>query len=82
MGDEASAELVRLVDELEVRTDGYVTLDAVQRAAGRDLSDAIADGLLLVDYRERFEVETGTTEPITVCRLNRPHPLVKRLTGW
>lgn len=82
VGEEASAELVRLVDGLEARAEGFITLDEVQQAAARDLSDVIADGLLLVDDRQRFDAETGTNEPVTLCRLNRHHPLVKRLTGW
>jgi hypothetical protein len=70
------ADLVRLVDRLEDSVDGYVTLDEVQSKAG-DVSQAIADGLLLVDYRTRAD---GSA--VTLCRLNRHHPLVKELTSW
>jgi hypothetical protein len=70
------ADLVRLVDRLEDSVDGYVTLDQVQSTAG-DVSQATADGLLLVDYRTRAD---GSA--VTLCRLNRHHPLVKELTSW
>ena len=71
------AALVALVDGLEDAADGYVTLDRVTDAAGESVAQAIEDGLLLVDYRTRL----GGT-PVTLCRLNRHHPLVVRLTGW
>ncbi|TME33885.1 MAG: hypothetical protein E6I75_14670 [Chloroflexi bacterium] len=71
------ADLVRLVDRLEDEADGYITLEDVERAAASDVSDAIANGLLLVDYRTRLD---GT--PVTLCRLNRRHPLVAELTKW
>ena len=71
------ADLVRLVDALEDAAAGYLTLDQVEIAAGQELSAAIAASLLLVDYRTRLD---GT--PITLCRLNRHHPLVAQLTGW
>jgi len=71
------ADLVRLVDRLEDEADGYITLEDVERAAPSDVSDAIANGLLLVDYRTRLD---GT--PVTLCRLNRRHPLVAELTKW
>jgi hypothetical protein len=76
-----SADLVRLVDDLEGRAAGYITLDEVERAAGRALTDEIASGLLVVDYRERVEPD-GQLVQITLCRLNRSHPLVRRLTAW
>jgi hypothetical protein len=72
-----SADLVKLVDALEDRADSYLTLADVESAAGGDVSSAVADGLLLVDYRTRLD---GT--PVTQCRLNRHHPLVVRLTSW
>ena len=72
----SDADLVRLVDSLEDTVDGYLTLDRVQSACG-DVSHAIEEGLLLVDYRTRAD---GT--PVTLCRLNRHHPLVKDLTSW
>ncbi|MGI9149513.1 MAG: hypothetical protein ACR2IK_23685 [Chloroflexota bacterium] len=71
------AHLVHLVDGLEDSADGYVTLAQVEAAAGHQVSDPIARGLLLVDYRTRLD---GT--PVTLCRLNRHHPLVAQLTGW
>ncbi|HTD78319.1 MAG TPA: hypothetical protein VK898_11830 [Chloroflexota bacterium] len=72
------ADLVRLVDRLEEQAESYVTLDEVQRATlGSDVSQAIADGVLLVDYRTRAD-----GSPITLCRLNRRHPRVMELTRW
>jgi len=70
-------ELVRLVDELEEKASGYITLEDVERAAGFTVSAEIESGLLLVDYRTRLD---GTA--VTLCRLNRHHPLVVELTGW
>jgi hypothetical protein len=70
-------ELVRLVDELEEKASGYITLEDVERAAGFAVSAQIESGLLLVDYRTRLD---GTA--VTLCRLNRHHPLVAKLTGW
>jgi hypothetical protein len=70
-------DLVRLVDRLEDAADDYVTLDEVQAAANSDLSEAIRAQLLLVDYRTRPD-----SAPVTLCRLNRRHPLVARITGW
>jgi hypothetical protein len=74
-----SEELVRLVDGLEDAAAGaYLTLDHVASAApDADLVCAIAESLLLVDYRQR---EDGTA--VTLCRLNRRHPVVMRLTAW
>jgi hypothetical protein len=77
------ADFVRLVDDLESRTTGYLTLDAVRAAAGSlvDLVEsAVADCVLLVDHRARFDSSTGQVQPVTVCRLNRHHPLVRRLS--
>jgi hypothetical protein len=71
------ADLVRLVDRLEDAADSALTLDRVQAAAASDVSDAIQRHLLLVDYRTRLD---GT--PVQLCRLNRRHPLVQRLTAW
>jgi hypothetical protein len=71
------AELVRLVDRLEDKASGYVTLEEVERAVGADVSAQIASGILLVDYRAQLD---GTR--VTLCRLNRHHPLVAELTGW
>ena len=76
-----SADLVRLVDDLEGRACGYITLEDVERGAGRSVADEIAQGLLLVDYRERVDI-SGKRTPVTLCRLNRQHPLVRELTAW
>lgn len=73
-----SSALIRTVDELEDRADGYLTLEAVRAEVDAvDVEAAIADHVLLVDYRTR---EDGSR--VTVCRLNRRHPEVARLTGW
>jgi len=69
--------LVRLVDALEDRAPGYLTLDDVAAAGAEGLESAIAEHVLLIDYRRRPD---GT--PMTLVRLNRRHPLVIRLTAW
>ena len=71
------SDLVRLIDTLEEKSESYLTLDEVTQAAAQDVSQAITDGLLLVDYRTRVD---GTK--VTLCRLNRHHPLVVKLTSW
>jgi hypothetical protein len=71
------ADLVRLVDQLEDKAAIYLTLEQVEAAAGNDVSAAIAEGLLLVDYRTRVD-----GAGMTLCRLNRRHPLVVELTRW
>ena len=71
------AELVRLVDRLEETSGGYLTLEQVETAARESVQSSIDDGLMVVDYRTRAD---GT--PVTLCRLNRHHPLVSQLTGW
>jgi hypothetical protein len=71
------AEIVSLVDKLEDAAEGYLTLDQIEKAAGRELSAQVASGLLLVDHRTRLD---GTQ--VTLCRLNRHHPLVAQITGW
>ncbi len=70
-------ELVRLLDRLEEEAESYLTLADAEAAAGHELHDAIARGILLVDRRTRLD---GT--PVTLCRLNRHHPLVQALTAW
>jgi len=72
-----SEQLIRLVDALEDRASGYLTLDDVTAAGAEDLETAIAEHTLLVDYRQRVD---GT--PVRLVRLNRRHPLVSRLTSW
>jgi hypothetical protein len=69
------ADLVRLVDKLEDA--GYLTLEQLESATGEDLSPHVASGLLLVDHRTRAD-----GSPVTLCRLNRHHPLVAQLTSW
>ena len=77
-GSPSSAEsLVRLVDALEDSAEGYVTLPDIEAAFGAPVSQFIDDALLLVDYRTRLD---GTS--VTLCRLNRRHPLVAELTSW
>lgn len=71
------ADLVRLVDHLEDEAESYLTLDAVERATAQDVAQAVERGLLLVDYRTRPD---GSA--VTLCRLNRRHPLVVELTRW
>jgi hypothetical protein len=70
------ANLIRAVDELEDRARGYITLDDVHAELG-DVSEAIETHVLLVDHRTRVD---GTE--VTLCRLNRRHPDVMRLTSW
>ena len=71
------ADLVRLVERLEDEAASYITLDAVQAAYRGDVAAAIDSGLLLVDYRTGLD---GSA--VTLCRLNRHHPLVAEMTGW
>jgi hypothetical protein len=70
-------DLVRLVDGVEDAADGYVTLEQLEVAARESLADPVARGLLLVDHRSRAD-----GSPVTLCRLNRHHPLVHELTSW
>ena len=74
MNDDA---LIRLVDALEDKADNYVTLEEVEHAVGSSVAQPIADGILLVDNRTRLD---GSA--VTLCRLNRHHPVVAQLTGW
>ncbi len=71
------SDLIQLVDRLEDATDGYVLLSEVENAFGEPLDAYIAGALLLVDYRTQLD-----GSPVTVCRLNRRHPLVQKLTSW
>jgi SNF2 family DNA or RNA helicase len=70
-------ELIRRLDALEDQARDYVTLDEAQRETNADLSQAIAENVVVVDYRRRPD---GT--PVILCRLNRHHPTVKELTSW
>jgi hypothetical protein len=72
--------VVRLLDQLEGAAEGYLTLEEAQRAAGQDLARLIAEGVLLVDYRQRLE-PSGEVRSVTLCRLNRHHPAVRRAGG-
>jgi hypothetical protein len=75
------SDIARLVDRLEEEAAaagaGYLTLEAVEGAAGRGLAAEIADALLLVDYRH-----CPDGSPVMVCRLNRQHPLARELSRW
>ena len=72
------AELVQLVDRLEESAASYLTLPEVAAAAPAAAIDAaLEDDLLLIDHRTRRD---GTR--VTLCRLNRHHPLVVELTRW
>jgi hypothetical protein len=71
------ADVVGLVDKLEDAAAGYLTLEQLETAAGEALFTQIASSLLLVDHRTRAD---GTA--VTLCRLNRHHPLVIQLTSW
>jgi hypothetical protein len=74
----AEAEsFVRLVDRLEDGAEGYLALGDVEREYGGSTEAFVGEAILLVDYRTRAD---GTA--VTLCRLNRRHPLVARLTGW
>jgi hypothetical protein len=74
--------LIRLVDDLEARADGYVTLEDVEAAGGQQIDAAIEANVLLLDHRTKLDVTTGLFTSVTLCRLNRHHGLVKQLTGW
>ena len=73
--------LLRLVDQLEAETDGYVTLDVVCAGLGADAASlvqrAIDVGVLLIDHRWRLTEGAALPVAVTVCRLNRQHPLVR-----
>ena len=69
--------LIHAVDGLEDRAAGYISRGDVESAVGRSVAPEIAAGILLVD--ERTSVDG---QPVTLCRLNRHHPDVQRLTAW
>ena len=75
--DAERAALVGRIDALEDAADGPLTLEAVEHAIGRPLHAEIDAAVLLVDYRTRAD-----GSPVTLCRLNRRHPEVIRLTAW
>jgi NTP pyrophosphatase (non-canonical NTP hydrolase) len=72
----ALGELIRAVDALEDRAASYVTLEQVEAQVG-DVAAAIEAHVLLVDYRTRVD-----GRQVVLCRLNRRHPKVVRLTAW
>jgi hypothetical protein len=72
-----SLDIIRLIDQLEDQADSYLRLAEVEAAVGQDLSALVADAVLLVDRRRRLD---GSA--VTLCRLNRHHPLVRELTSW
>ena len=80
--DTTFADLIRLIDELEGRAEGYLTLPEVEAAGGQQVDAAIEASILLVDHRTRLDVTSGELASVTLCRLNRQHPLVKELTSW
>ena len=77
MTDAELESLVRRIDALEDAADGPLVLEAAEHAIGRGLRAEIDAALLLVDYRARAD-----GRPVTLCRLNRQHPLVRSLTAW
>jgi hypothetical protein len=72
---------VCLVDELEEREPGYLTLGTLRSALNPEmyaiLEWALRVDLLLVDQRHHIDELSGTTQPVSVCRLNRHHPIVR-----
>jgi len=76
------ADLVHVVDDGDAHAEGYVTLFDVESAGGQGVEAAILACVLLIDHRSRFDQASGETQRVTLCRLNRRHPLVQQLTGW
>lgn len=76
-------DLVRLLDRLEAQTTGYVTLDnlTTEGVSDDDVQEAIEQQLILVDYRQRLNAIRDALEAVTLCRLNRHHPLVRELAS-
>ena len=80
---DALLRLVHLVDDLEGRATGYVTLDQVHAAATTrqipeaTVQDALREEVLLQDQRDRLLPEGGWQQ-VTLCRLNRHHPQVRQ----
>ena len=69
--------LLQRIDSLEEEAQGYLRLEQVEAAVGQSLAPLVANGVLLVDYRQALD---GSA--VTLCRLNRHHPLVRELTTW
>ena len=81
----ALRSLVLVVDRLEASASGYVTLDDVQAALGplaAALDRALAEDLLLVDERLQLEGTGSCARRVTLCRLNRHHPLVRAVVSF
>jgi len=77
-------QLVRQVDAREAAAaGGYVALDQVRGLCdAATVQWALAADVLLVDNRTRLDQESGAPRPFVLCRLNRHHPIVRRLTAW
>ena len=73
--------LLQRLDDLESAAEPHLTLEQAQAATREDLSPLIADGILLVDHRQRLHPD-GATEAVTLVRLNRHHPQVQALSTW
>ena len=82
--------LIHLLDEAEMEH-FYVTAALLRKLASADprraelargltrlMRDALKRGVLLSDARQRL-TSSGALKPITVYRLNRHNPLVRRL---
>lgn len=81
---DAARHLVHRLEQLEATAgSSYVLLDTLEPTCdAATVQWAIADDLLLVDHRTRLDPESGELLPVTLCRLNRRHPLVRELTAW
>lgn len=77
------AHFLRRVDDLEVASETYLTVEGLRAdgLAAAELDQAVADSMLLVDRRTRLDPLTGAETAITLCRLNRHHPLVREITA-
>lgn len=69
--------LIQALDALEDRAPGYLTRLDVESTVGRSVEPEIASGLLVVDHRTSVD-----GQPLVLCRLNRHHPEVQRVTAW
>jgi hypothetical protein len=79
----ALSTLVRVVDQLEARAAGELTLEQVRRAVDPALVEAaVAEDVLLLDERLALDAESGELQPTTLCRLNRRHQAVRALISW
>lgn len=71
------ARLITAVNRLEELADDTLTVGDLEAARVEGIAEAIADGVLLVDYRTRLD-----GGQVVLCRLNRRHPDVAPLTAW